>query len=91
MWANKIDVDYPLGVELWGHELRTGGYFSRTDLFGGLESGMNTDAYYDAHLRLTLDFLGELWKVKWLGIGVSHLWGGDFTGWSYGVDAAFRF
>jgi hypothetical protein len=91
MWANKIDVDYPLGVELWGHELRTGGYFSRTDLFGGLQSGMNTDVYYDAHLRLTLDFLGELWKVKWLGIGVSHLWGGDFTGWSYGVDAAFRF
>jgi hypothetical protein len=91
MWANKIDVDVPLGVELWGHELRTGGYFSRTDLFGGLQSGLSTDDYYDAHVRLTLDFLGELWKVKWLGIGVSHLWGGDLTGWSYGVDAAFRF
>ena len=23
-WVNKIDVDVPLGVELFGHELRTG-------------------------------------------------------------------
>lgn len=91
MWANKIDVDVPLGVELWGHELRTGGYFSRTDLFGDLKSGLNTDYYYDAHGRIVLDFLDQLWKVQWIGIGVSHLWGGSFTGWSYGVDVAFRF
>jgi hypothetical protein len=91
MWVNKIDVDYPLGVMLFGHELRTGGYFSRTDLFGDLQSGLNSNEYYDAHIRLTLDFLDELWKVKWLGIGVSRLWGDGFTGWSYGVDAAFRF
>jgi hypothetical protein len=90
-WANKIDVDYPLGVELWGHELRTGGYFSRTELYGGLKDGLQTSEYYDAHARLTLDFLGELWKVKWLGIGVSYMWGGSFTGVSYGLDAAFRF
>jgi len=90
-WVNKIDVDVPLGVELFGHELRTGGYFSRTDLFGDLQNGLNTSSVYEAHGRLVLDFLGELWKVKWLGIGVSHLWGGDFTGWSYGIDAAFRF
>ena len=91
MWANKIDVDCPLGVEMWGHELRTGGYFSRTDLFGDLQNGLNTDYYYDAHGRIVLDFLNQLWKVQWIGIGVSHLWSGNFTGWSYGVDVAFRF
>ena len=30
VWENKIDVDIPLGKMLWGHELRTGGYFSRS-------------------------------------------------------------
>ncbi len=91
-WENKIDIDVPLGVELFGHELRTGGFFSRTELYDGLEEGFKTDAIYEAHGRIVLDFLGELWKVQWIGLGVSHIWGGDnFTGWSFGADVAFRF
>jgi hypothetical protein len=38
-----------------------------------------------------MDFLGELWKVQWIGIGVSEYWGNNFTGWSIGADIAFRF
>jgi hypothetical protein len=91
VWANKIDVDAPLGVELFGHELRTGGFFSRTDLFGGIKDGFNTGNIYEAHGRIVLDFLDQLWKVQWIGLGVSHLWGGNFTGWSIGADVAFRF
>jgi len=91
MWANKIDVDIPLGVELWGHELRTGGFFSRTDLYGGLRDGLNTNDYYEGRARIVLDCLDQIWKFQWIGVGVSRLWGGDFTGWSYGVDVAFRF
>ena len=90
-WVNKIDVDVPLGVELFGHELRTGGYFSRTDLFGDLQEGLNTSSVYEAHGRLVLDFLGELWKVKWIGLGGSYLWGDNIHGWSIGADVAFRF
>jgi hypothetical protein len=90
-WDNKLDVDAPLGVELFGHELRTGGFFSRTELYGGLKDGFNTDAIYEAHGRIVLDFLNDLWKVQWIGLGVSHLWGGSFTGWSIGADVAFRF
>jgi hypothetical protein len=90
-WVNKIDVDVPLGVELFGHELRTGGYFSRTDLFGDLQDGLNTSSVYEAHGRLVLDFLGELWKVKWIGLGGSYLWGDNIHGWSIGADVAFRF
>jgi hypothetical protein len=92
MWDNKIDVDVPLGVELWGHELRTGGFFSRTDFYGDLKDGLNTDYMYEAHGRIVLDFLDQLWKVQWIGLGVSHLWGGNgLSGWSYGADVAFRF
>ena len=91
-WDNKLDVDKaPLGVELFGHELRTGGYFSRTDLYGGLEGGLDTSYVYETHGRLVLDFLNQLWKVQWIGLGGSYFWGNDFHGWSFGADVTFRF
>jgi hypothetical protein len=90
-WRNMIDVDVPLGKQLWGHELRTGGYFARTELYDSLSKGLNTDHIYEVHGRIVLDFLGELWKVQWIGIGVSYLWGSNFTGYSYGADVAFQF
>jgi hypothetical protein len=90
-WENKLDVDMPLGVELFGHELRTGGYFSRTDLYDGLREGLNTDYLYQVQGRLVLDFLDQLWKVQYIGIGVTYMWSDDFNGWSIGADVAFRF
>ncbi|MCX6928183.1 MAG: Solitary outer membrane autotransporter beta-barrel domain [Verrucomicrobia bacterium] len=90
-WKNQIDVDIPLGKQLLGHELRTGGYFNRQELYGGIKSGMGTDHLYEIHPRLVLDFLGELWKVQWIGFGGSYMWGGPLSGWSFGADVAFRF
>jgi hypothetical protein len=90
-WENRIDVDVPLHVELFGHELRSGGFFSRTELYDGIRDGLKSDYIYEGHGRVVLDFLGELWKVQWIGIGVSHYWGENFTGWSVGADVAFRF
>jgi hypothetical protein len=90
-WKNLVDIDIPLGCELFGHELRTGGFFSRTEFYGHIEKGLQWDHEYELHARLVLDFLGELWKVQWLGIGASYVWGNNFDGYSFGVDAAFRF
>ena len=87
-WKNQIDVDVPLGKNLFGHELRTGGYFNRQELYGDIKDGLNTDHIYEIHGRVVLDFLGELWKVQWIGIGVSYLWGSNFTGWAFGADIA---
>ena len=42
-WMNKIDVDIPLGKDLWGHEMRTGGFFSRTEYYGDIQKGLNLD------------------------------------------------
>ena len=86
-----LDVDIPLGRQLLGHELRTGGYFSRTDLYGDLKNGVNTGYVYELHGRLVLDFLGQLWKVKWIGVGASYLWGSNFDGWGVGADIQFKF
>lgn len=90
-WMNKIDVDVPLGKDLWGHELRTGGFISRTEFYGNIQDGLNTDHLYELHGRLVLDFLNQLWKVQWIGIGGSYLWGSSFDGYSFGADIAFRF
>ncbi len=90
-WANKLDVDVPLGLKVFDHELHTGGFFSRTELFGDAAKGLNTDYVYTANGRLVLNFLGKLWKVKWLGLGASYFWGQGFSGWSAGVDMRFQF
>jgi hypothetical protein len=89
--ANKIDVDVPLGVELYGHELRSGGYLSRTDLFGDLSSGLGVHHMNEIHGRVVLDFLNQYWKFQWIGVGASYLWGPNITGWTVGADIAFRF
>ncbi len=89
--TNKIDVDIPLDVEFYGHELRSGGYLSRTDLFGDLREGLGVEHVNEAHVRLVMDFLNQLWKVRWLGVGASYLWGTNINGWTVGADVAFRF
>lgn len=89
--TNKVDLDIPLGVELYGHELRSGGYLSRMDLFGDLETGLAVQHLNELHGRLVLDFLNQLWKVQWLGLGASYLWGTNISGWTVGADVAFRF
>jgi hypothetical protein len=90
-WANMIDVDIPLDVELFGHELRSGGYYRWTGLYGGLSTGLNESHLNEIHGRLVLDFLNQLWKVQWIGTGSSYVWGSNITGWTVGLDVAFRF
>lgn len=89
--TNKIDLDIPLGVEVYDHELRTGGYLSRTDLFGDLKTGLDVQHVNELHGRIVLDFLNQLWKLQWLGVGASYLWGTNISGWTVGADVAFRF
>jgi hypothetical protein len=90
-WVNKLDADVPLGLTIFGCELHTGGFFSRTELFGNAASGLNTGYVYTANARLVLDFLGKLWKLRWLGLGASYFWGHELGGWSAGLDMRLKF
>jgi hypothetical protein len=45
-WENKLDVDAPLGLTFLGRELHTGGFVSRTELFGGIAEGLNANHIY---------------------------------------------
>lgn len=89
-FAFKVDVDVPLGVQIYGHELRTGGSYNRSYLFGGLRDGLREHHISEVHGRLVLDYLNQLWKVQWIGIGGSYVWGDNITGWTVGADVAFR-
>jgi hypothetical protein len=53
-------VAVPIGLWIDGQELRTGGYISRTDLLGDLESGLGAQHLNEVHGRLVLDFLNQL-------------------------------
>jgi hypothetical protein len=87
----KADVDIPLGVALDGHELRTGGYVSYTELYGELRDGLAVPHLQEIHYRIVADFLNQVWKMQWLGVGASYIWGPNFSGWTVGADVAFRF
>jgi hypothetical protein len=88
---NKIDLDVPLGIQLFGHELHTGGYLSRTELLGDLKDGLGVAHVNEVHGRVVLDLLHHLWKVQWIGLGASYLDGPNISGWAVGADIAFRF
>jgi len=90
-WDNKLDVDVPLGVSFLGRELRTGGFFQRTDVFGNAAKAVRSDYIYTANGRLVLDFLGHPLKLRWLGLGASYFWGHNSSGWSAGIDMKFMF
>lgn len=90
-WENKLDVDVPLGWRVFGRELHTGGFFARTELFGGAAEGLNEDHIYTVNGRFVMDLLGKVWKVRWLGLGASYFFGDHFDGWSAGLDLRFQF
>ena len=90
-WRNRLDVDVPIGLALFGQELHTGGFFSRTEFYGDIRTGLADDHMYQIHGRLVLDLVGKLWKTKWLGLGGSYLWGSTFHAWTVGADIAMIF
>ena len=90
-WENKLDADVPLGWKVLGRELRTGGFVARTELFGGIAAGLNSDHFYTVNGRFVMDLLGKVWKVRWLGVGASCFLSDNFSGWSAGLDLRFRF
>ena len=59
-WFNELDVEWRMPLYLWGRQLRTGAYISRSDLFGGLEDSFKTGHFYQAGGRFVIDVQGLL-------------------------------
>ena len=90
-WQNKLDADVPLGWKLFGRELHTGGFFARTELFGGAAEGLGEDHIYTVNGRLVVDLVGAVWQVRWFGLGASYFWGDNSSGWTAGIDFRLQF
>ena len=90
-WKNMLDVDVPLGFELFGREVHTGGFIDQTQLFGNLKEGLQTSHVYTVNGRLVLDFLSKWPILRWMGLGASYFWSNDFSGWALGIDVRMVF
>lgn len=90
-WFNEVDVEWRMPIHLWERQLRTGAYFARSDLFGGLEASFGTDYFYQAGGRLVMDVQGLLWKLEYVGIGAGYFWSDNFSGWTIGAELSFAF
>jgi hypothetical protein len=89
-WQNSLDLDVPLGVKLFGHELHTGGHVDQTFLFGNVRTGLDTEHLYTVNARLVLDTTSIRSWLTWLGLGASYTWSGNLSGWSVGIDARLK-
>jgi hypothetical protein len=90
-WLNEVDVEWRMPVYVWSRQLRTGAYFNRSELFGGLEESLKTDHLYQAGGRLVVDVQGLFWHVEYVGVGAGYFWSDKFSGWSAGVEISFAF
>ena len=90
-WLNELDVEWRMPLYLWGRQLRTGAYVSRSELFGGVADAFDTDYMYQAGGRLVIDIQGLLWHVEYLGVGAGYFWNDKFSGWSVGAEISFAF
>ena len=91
VWDNGIDLDYNTGIRLLGCEMHLGSSISRTDLFDGIETALDTSHYYNIAGRLMFDTSGKLWILSQLGLGTSYTWGEGFRGYDFGVVLGISF
>ena len=90
-WLNEVDVEWRMPLYLWGRQLRTGAYFGRAELSGGVEETMKTDHLYQAGGRFVMDIQGLLWHVEYVGVGAGYFWSDKFSGWTLGAEISFAF
>ena len=90
-WLNEVDVEWRMPLYLWGRQLRTGAYFGRAELSGGVEDTLKTDHLYQAGGRFVMDIQGLLWHVEYVGLGAGYFWADKFSGWTVGAEISFAF
>jgi hypothetical protein len=91
VWANRIELDFLTNLKLFSCPVHLGADISRTDLYDGLRTAMNTSYYYQTRGSVTLDVLNKVWKADVLGVSGGYFWCGAFEGYSIGLEASLKF
>ena len=90
-WENRVDLDLRLPLTLFGFPLHTGGFVALDVLGDDFRDTVGTNTMYTINGRLVLGELTGLWKLNWLGLGVSYIAAKSFYGYSVGLDARLKF
>jgi len=90
-WEYKIDVDVPLGWQLFNRDLHTGGFLAFTEMFGAASASVATHNFYTLNGRVVLVMPSNKWHLHWIGLGVSPYWSDSFRGLSAGIDIRLEF
>ena len=90
-WENRVDLDLKLPLKLFGFPLHTGGFVALDVLGDDFRDTVGTNTMYTVNGRLVLGELTGLWKLNWLGLGVSYIAAKSFYGYSVGLDARLKF
>ncbi len=80
VWSNRVELGVmtPWSVARW--PVLVGGFFERTDLWGGLRESLKADYVHAVGGHVALDPGGRLWKMSEIGVAASYFWSGSFSG-----------
>lgn len=91
VWANRLGLDYLTPWQTFDCPMHFGSDLARTDFYQGLRGALGTDHFYQVSARVTWDVLDRLWKFKSVGFSGGYFWCPAFSGYSFGLEASFKF
>jgi hypothetical protein len=91
VWLNKADLEWWTPLFISHYQVRTGVFFQRQDLYGGVVNALLTDFVYAVGMRVVLDVQGYLPLCEYIGLGATYFWSNVFQGTSWGIEVSILF
>jgi hypothetical protein len=90
-WTNRLDADYKTPWDIGGYSLHLGGHFSRVNLYGNVQDGLQSNYFYEAGPRIVAEVWDDLWIIQFLGLSATYFWSNSFSGWTWAIEMNLKF